>query len=157
MSSAELYSIRWRFFDVGPHLCLLVMMYSSILQRHSTAPEQAITRREDGSSVCIKDIFQAAIEGDVECIEANLKLGVDINSRGAPAKPWGPRFDKASLYYATPLHYACAYGRESAVYFLLNRGARTMIRSASGMTCKEYARRRNYISILVMLDEASKR
>jgi ankyrin repeat protein len=128
------------------------MTYAPILQRHVTHPEAALVRDADGTSHCVKDIFRAAVEGDVECIEANLALGVDINSQGQPAHCWGPRYEKSALFYATPLHYACSYGREAAVKALLQHGARTDIRSASGLSCKEYARRRNYVSILMLLD-----
>lgn len=129
------------------------MTYHSFLQCHNTKPELAKLRNPDtGTTYCPKDIFKAAIEGDVECLRANLDLGADINQQGQPGAIWGPRFNKAGLYYATPLHYACAYNRELAVRFLLHRGARTDIRSASGLTCKEYARRRNYVHLLVLLD-----
>ena len=128
------------------------MSYAPILQRHATAPDRTLTRHADGSTSCVKDIFRAAVEGDVECIEANLSIGVDINALGQPADVWGPRYEKSGLFYATPLHYACSYGREAAVRTLLQHGARTDIRSASGLSCKEYARRRNYVSILMLLD-----
>lgn len=125
-------------------------------QCHSTRPENTKVRDpETGVTRCIKDIFQAAIEGDVQCIEANLELGVDINKMGQPNQIWGSRFEKSGLFYATPLHYACSYNRELAVRFLLQRGARTDIRSASGLTCKEYARRRQYTSVLLLLDRGT--
>lgn len=127
------------------------MSYAPTLQRYVTDPHKCF---EGDAAQCVKDIFQAAIEGDVECLEANLRIGVDINKLGQPGKIWGPRFEKSGLFYATPLHYAVSYGRDLAVKFLLEHGARPEVRSASGMTCKEYARRRNYVSILVMLDRA---
>lgn len=130
------------------------MSYASHLQRYATAEDKLYTDGPDGAKRCVKDIYQAAIEGDVECIEANIALGVDINKVGQPQKIWGPRFEKSGLFSAAPLHYACAYGRELAVKCLLKHGARPEMRSASGLTSKDYARRRNYVSILVMLDEA---
>jgi hypothetical protein len=104
----------------------------------------------DGSTSCVKDIFRAAVEGDVECLEANLSIGVDINSLGQPTDVLGPRYEMSGLFYATPLHYACSYGREAAVRTLLQHGARTDIRSTSGLSCKEYIS--NYVSILMLLD-----
>lgn len=131
----------------------LTRVYDTVLQCHSTHPENAKVRDpQTGVTQCVKDIFQAAIEGDVACIEANLELGVDINKMGQPNSIWGSRFEKSGLFYATPLHYACSYNREVAVRYLLLRGARVDIRSASGLTCKEYARRRQYTSILQLLE-----
>lgn len=129
--------------------------YDPVLQCHVTPADKAKVRDDNGVARCVKDIFQAAIEGDLECIRANLDLGVDINRMGQPGQCWGPRFDKSGLFYATPLHYACSYNREHAVRLLLQRGARTDIRSASGLTCKEYARRRKYISVVQLLDRGA--
>ena len=130
------------------------MTYASHLQRYTTPEHKLYTTDESGNKRCVKDIYLAAIEGDVECIEANIALGVEVNKVGQPAKIWGPRFEKSGLFSATPLHYACAYGRELAVKCLLKHGARPDMRSASGLNSKDYARRRNYVSILVMLEEA---
>ena len=130
------------------------MTYASHLQRRYTQPQETILVAEDGTRYCKKDIFRAAIEGDVECLEANLSLGVDVNKVGQPNTVWGPRFEKCGLFSAAPLHYACAYGREDAAKFLLAKGARADLLSASGMTSRDYAKRRNYISILAMLDSA---
>lgn len=130
------------------------MSYPSHLQRYVTDKSRALRANpNNGSTECVKDIFQAAIEGDLECIEANLDLGVDINSLGQPTTVWGPRFEKSGLFAATPLQYACSYGREEAVTLLLQRGARVDQRSASGHTAKDYARRRNYMGILHQLDQ----
>lgn len=129
------------------------MTYPSHLQRYSTQKAALFRTDEHGAAQCVKDIFQAAIEGDVECLEANLDAGVDINSLGQPATVWGPRFEKSGLFAATALQYACSYGREEAVTFLLQRGARVDQRSASGHTAKDYARRRNYMGILHQLDQ----
>ncbi len=129
------------------------MSYSSAAQRRSTDPAQTVVQNADGAAECVKDIFQAAIEGDVECIAANLALGVDVNRPGQPGKVWGPRFEKSGLFAAPPLHYAVSYGREEAVKLLLSKGARVDQRSASGLTAKEYARRRNYTHIAALLDE----
>eukprot|EP01062_Namystynia_karyoxenos_P063483 TRINITY_DN56288_c0_g1_i1.p1 TRINITY_DN56288_c0_g1~~TRINITY_DN56288_c0_g1_i1.p1 ORF type:complete len:157 (+),score=50.44 TRINITY_DN56288_c0_g1_i1:73-543(+) len=131
------------------------MSYHSHLQRLSTPPDQlmvAVPEAEDAEApegaeprmVCRKDIFLAAIEGDIECIEKNLELGVDINSMGQPAKIWGTRFEKSTGFRAAPLHYAAAYGRELAVKLLLDRGARPSIKSHSGLKPQEYARLRQY-------------
>eukprot|EP00164_Ancoracysta_twista_P015824 GFYU01026296.1.p1 GENE.GFYU01026296.1~~GFYU01026296.1.p1 ORF type:complete len:107 (-),score=21.22 GFYU01026296.1:164-451(-) len=93
-----------------------------------------MTVNEDsGADECIKDIFQSAIEGDVECLAANLALDVNIDSRGQPKFIYGPRFKKCEVFGATPLHYACGYNREEAVQFLLDNGANTTIRSAIGL------------------------
>lgn len=131
------------------------MSYASHLQCRTTKADEAILKNADGTSRCVKDVFRAAIEGDVACLEANIKLGADVNKLGQPLVIWGPRFEKSGLFGAAPLHYACAYGRESAVKFLLSKGARPDLRSASGLTCRDYARRRNYVTILAMLDEVA--
>lgn len=132
------------------------MTYNPLLQCHVTKSELAKVRDNvTGVVHCKKDIFQAAVEGDLECLKANLELGVDINALGQPSPTWGPRYAKSGHFKATALHYACAYNREVAVKLLLQRGARTDIRSASGFTCKEYARRRNYINILILLDKSA--
>jgi ankyrin repeat protein len=128
------------------------MSYPSILQRRSTAADKTLVIADDGGKRCVKDIFLASIEGDVECIEANLACGVDVNKPGQPAKIWGPRFEKSGLFSATPLHYAVSYGREEAVRALLKLGARTDLRSASGMTAKQYAQRRQYNNIVHLID-----
>eukprot|EP00756_Hemistasia_phaeocysticola_P045774 Hpha_TRINITY_DN1952_c0_g1::TRINITY_DN1952_c0_g1_i1::g.31013::m.31013 len=130
------------------------MSYHSHLQRLSTQPDQLLVEvqaregeeGEEGETrtVCKKDIFLAAIEGDIECIERNLDLGVDINSMGQPAKIWGTRFEKSTGFRAAPLHYAAAYGRELAVKLLLERGARPGVKSHSGLKPQEYARLRHY-------------
>uniref|UniRef100_A0A7S1MER3 Ankyrin repeat protein n=2 Tax=Neobodo designis TaxID=312471 RepID=A0A7S1MER3_NEODS len=130
------------------------MAYPSQLQRRHTAPDQLYAETEDGAKVATKDIFHAAIEGDVEAIRANLDLGVDVNAMGQPSAIWGPRFEKSGHFAASPLHYAVSYGREEAVALLLSRGARTDQRSASGHTPKDYARRRNYMGILHQLEQA---
>lgn len=128
------------------------MSYVSSLQRRFTNDATAIINDEDGER-CVKDMYQAAIEGDVECLAANIKLGADVNAMGQPRETWGPRFEKSGLFAASPLHYACSYGREEAVKLLLQHGARTDQRSASGHTPKEYARLRNYVDIIHMLDQ----
>ena len=130
------------------------MAYPSALQRRSTAHENLYATDADGEERCSKDIFKAAIEGDIECITANLDLGVDVNAMGQPGQIWGPRFAKSGHFAAAPLHYAVSYGRDEAVALLLSRGARTDQRSASGHTAKDYARRRNYMTILHQLDQA---
>jgi ankyrin repeat protein len=127
------------------------MSYDPKLQRRSTPKDQAVRADESGAQVCVKDIFQAAIEGDVECIQANIDLGVPVNKMGKPDHIWGPRFEKSGLFIAAPLHYACSYGREEAVKLLLENGARVDQRSASGLTPKDYARRRNYTQLLALM------
>ena len=113
------------------------MSYASVLQRYATDPDKTKVRDPtNGVTKCVKDIFTAAVEGDVECILANLDLGVDVNAFGQPRQIWGPRYEKAGLFNATPLHFACGYNRELAVKALLQRGARTDLRSGSGLTCK---------------------
>eukprot|EP00388_Colpodella_angusta_P048940 GDKK01077823.1.p1 GENE.GDKK01077823.1~~GDKK01077823.1.p1 ORF type:complete len:142 (-),score=3.83 GDKK01077823.1:112-537(-) len=131
-------------------------MYYPHLQRFVTKPEDAlIIDPASGARTCKKDIYQAAIEGDVECLAVNLMLGADVNGKGQPVFVYGPRFDKCDVFAATPLHYACGYNREEAVQFLLENGANPELRSASGVTCREYARSRNYITILQLLDRYS--
>lgn len=132
-------------------------MYYPHLQRFVTKPEDAlVTDPSTGERRCKKDIFQAAIEGDVECLAVNLMLGADINKRGQPTFVYGPRFDKCEVFGATPLHYACGYNREEAVQFLLENGASVEVRSASGLTCREYAQSRGYTTILQLLDTLGK-
>jgi hypothetical protein len=131
------------------------MAYPSVLQRRSTAEgDLYVTDEATGRKRVAKDIFQAAIEGDVELLRAHVDHGADINAMGQPDEIWGPRFEKSGLFAAAPLHYAVSYGREEAVMFLLAKGARTDQRSASGHTPKDYARRRNYMGILHQLDQA---
>ena len=60
------------------------MPYPISLQRYYTAPHDAIFMDREGRKEVAKDIFRAAIEGDVECIEANLDNGVNINRPGQP-------------------------------------------------------------------------
>lgn len=142
------------------------MSYGAVLQRRWTDPSKTIqthatvaatTEGEESTAVpaasCVKDIWRAAIEGDVECLQANVSLGVDVNALGQPGPGiWGPRFGKCGLFKASPLHFAASFGREEAVRFLLANGARVEQRSASGLTAKEYARRRQYEKIVAMLD-----
>lgn len=132
------------------------MSYPTVLQRRFTSDEAALYVDDDatGERRCRKDIFQAAVEGDVEAIKANLALGVDVNVMGQPSAIWGPRFEKSGHFAGTALHYATSYGREEAVAFLLEKGARVDVRSASGHTAKDYARRRGYLNILAMLDHS---
>ena len=128
-------------------------MYHSHLQRRATHPDFTMqVGEESGKEECIKDIYQAAIEGDVECLAANLALEVNIDSRGQPKFIYGPRFKKCEVFGATPLQYACGYNREEAVQFLLENGASTSIRSATGLTARDYAQGRGYIKILELLD-----
>jgi ankyrin repeat protein len=130
------------------------MSFPAGLQRRHTAEDKLFVEQEDGTKACSKDIFQAAIEGDLEAIRANLDLGVNVNAMGQPSAIWGPRFEKSGHFAATPLHYAVSYGRDEAVGLLLAKGARTDQRSASGHTPKDYARRRNYMGILHQLEQA---
>lgn len=135
------------------------MSYDASMQRRWTKPEEAISvRAADGLDqtprACVKDVYRAAIEGDVECLEANIaQLGVDVNKMGQPADVWGPRFEKSGLFVASPLHYAVSYNREEAVRFLLAKGARVDQRSASGLTAKDYARRRQYHHLMALMDQ----
>lgn len=129
---------------------------------------------------CVKDIWQAAIEGDVECLEANLSLGANLaqlgqpiasgvsegnnNSKsnstqsagGASVQIWGPLFDRCALFRATPLQYACAYNRIEAVQFLLSKGASWEQLSSTGVSAKDYARRRGYVEVLALIEEAER-
>lgn len=128
-------------------------MYHSNLQRRTTNPEHTLTVNDDtGADECVKDIFHAAIEGDVECLAANLALGVNVNARGQPKFIYGPRFRKCEVFGATPLQYACGYNREEAVQFLLDNGADVTIRSATGLTARDYAQNRGYVKILELLE-----
>ncbi len=113
---------------------------------------------------CVKDIWQAAIEGDVECLDANLQLGSSISQLGQPIMSaasdantvaiWGPLFDRCALFRATPLQYACAYNRIEAAQFLLSRGASWEQLSSTGVSAKDYARRRGYHEILKLIEDA---
>ncbi|KAJ9451066.1 Ankyrin repeat domain-containing protein 2B [Diplonema papillatum] len=122
-------------------------MYDKRLQCMQTNEEKLV--KADGS--CHKDVFLAAIEGDIECLVYNLDNGADVNALGKP-KAWGYRFEKASAFYAAPLHYAVAYGRESAVKLLLERGANIDQKSHSGLSSVDYARLRGYIQLSAMLE-----
>jgi hypothetical protein len=115
---------------------------------------------------CVKDIWQAAIEGDVECLEANVKLGACLSQLGQPimssadshnnnngvGQIWGPLFDRCALFKATPLQYACAYNRIEAAAYLLDQGASWEQLSSTGVSAKDYARRRNYVEILKLIE-----
>jgi len=122
-------------------------MYAKYLQRLSTDPSQTVV---DGH--CVKDIFRAAIEGDIECLAVNLEIGVKVNCLGQPSKKWGPQFDKCVGYQATPLHYAASYGRLDAVEFLLQNGADARVKSSSGHTAKDYARVRYYTDVVRIIE-----
>lgn len=66
-----------------------------------------------------RDIWTAAVAGNVKAIEAHLKAGVDINSRN----PIGQ---------STPLVVASLHGRTEAVRLLIDRGADHAIPSDNG-------------------------
>ncbi|KAJ9451067.1 hypothetical protein DIPPA_16724 [Diplonema papillatum] len=100
-------------------------MYDKRLQCMQTNEEKLV--KADGS--CHKDVFLAAIGGDIECLVYNLDNGADVNALGKP-KAWGYRFEKASAFYAAPLHYAVAL----SVRFLLGRGTAINQKSHSGLS-----------------------
>eukprot|EP00906_Rhabdomonas_costata_P027400 RCo038919 len=104
-------------------------------------------KREEAT---LKDIFLSAIEGDQESIVHNLEMGVDINEVGWPSNGWGP-FSKLPGFEATALHYAVGYGNKETVQLLLERGARTDIKTRSGFYAYEYAEHRGYQDILELL------
>ena len=141
----------------------------------ATAEDDVQQQQTTKTLRCIKDIWQAAIEGDVECLEANLSLGASLAQLGQPIlssstttttsqntinsnnssqqQLWGPLFDRCALFRATPLQYACAYNRIEAAKFLLDRGASWEQLSSTGVSAKDYARRRNYLEILKLIEE----
>jgi hypothetical protein len=141
------------------------MSFPEFMQRRSTAPAAAVVGAGDARR-CTKDIWQAAIEGDVECIDANLQLGASLSQLGQPVlsaatdattvQIWGPLFDKCALFRATPLQFACAYNRIEAARFLLERGASWEQLSSTGVSAKDYARRRGYTEILRLIDERAR-
>ena len=114
-----------------------------------------LTHIVHGTEKTVKDMFWAAIEGDVRCLRSCIEMGEDINSMGQPSKTWGYRFEKSSGFKATPLHYAVSYGRELAVKLLLEHGARLDIKSHSGLTAKDYAQIRGYTDIQLLLEIAA--
>jgi hypothetical protein len=146
------------------------MSYPTVDQCRTTKREDAIVITQpvqaagDGSmatpvQVCVKDIWHAAIEGDVECLEANIRLGgaAAVFGLGQPCVEskgtlWGPMFDRCAQFTAAPLHYACAFNREAAVRCLLSHGARSDQMSSTGTTARDYARQRGYENILAILD-----
>jgi hypothetical protein len=145
---------------------------------NSSSSPSASSATQNKKMKCVKDIWHAAIEGDVECLEANLKLGASISQLGQPiltasannsnsgssaahgtttssgVQPiWGPLFDRCALFRATPLQFACAYNRIEAAKFLLDQGASWEQLSSTGVSAKDYARRRNYIEILKLIEQ----
>ncbi|ORC86021.1 ankyrin repeat protein [Trypanosoma theileri] len=103
------------------------------------------------------NIFLAACDGDVPAIRMFLNAGVDINSMGQPDPPYGPSFDRRTLFRAPPLCFAAGYGREKAVAALLEEGADVLKRSSTGIKPVEYARHRSYTAIVEMLEAAEER
>eukprot|EP00667_Euglena_gracilis_P024296 EG_transcript_27861 len=111
-----------------------------------------VVPREDGT---VKDIFLSAIEGDNDSIVHCLENGVGINDVGLPSNGWGP-FGKLPGFQGTPLHFAVGYGNVDTVRLLLERGARTDIKTRSGFYPYEYAQQRGYMHILALLQEYEK-
>ena len=131
------------------------MSFGQHLQRMATSPDRAIAEDpSSGERCCAKDIYLAAIEGDVECLKANVDMGADVNALGKPSKVWGYRFEKSSGFRAAPLHFAASYNRGLAVELLLKSGADVGLKSCSGLTARDYAQLRGYENINAMLDEA---
>ena len=124
------------------------MSYGNELQRMRTPPDQACS----GERECAKDIYLAAIEGDIECIQTNVDLGIDVNALGKPSKIWGYRFEKSSSFRAAPLHFAASYNRLLAVDLLLKNGADASVKSCSGLTARDYAQLRGYDDINALLE-----
>eukprot|EP00670_Eutreptiella_braarudii_P005068 CAMPEP_0174287254 /NCGR_PEP_ID=MMETSP0809-20121228/15083_1 /TAXON_ID=73025 ORGANISM="Eutreptiella gymnastica-like, Strain CCMP1594" /NCGR_SAMPLE_ID=MMETSP0809 /ASSEMBLY_ACC=CAM_ASM_000658 /LENGTH=126 /DNA_ID=CAMNT_0015383717 /DNA_START=117 /DNA_END=497 /DNA_ORIENTATION=+ len=106
-----------------------------------------ITPREEGT---VKDIFLSAIEGDNDSIVHCLENGVELNEIGLPSNGWGP-FAKLPGFQGTPLHFAVGYGNIDTVRLLLERGARTDVKTRSGFYPYEYAQQRGYTEILQLL------
>ena len=95
-----------------------------------------------------RDIWTAAVDGDVECLQRRLDEGVGIDDMGYPKGV--PAFS-SKKFYATALHYAVAYGNARAVLFLIRNGARPDAQSSMGLTPLDYARKRNYEQIIRIL------
>ncbi|CCW69538.1 unnamed protein product [Phytomonas sp. Hart1] len=102
------------------------------------------------------DIFHAACDGDCKMIELNLHAGININAIGQPNPTAydGVQFEKRWTYYATPLIFAAAFGRENAVSYLLKQGADVRILSSTCLTAKEIAAHRGYEAVVGMLEGA---
>lgn len=95
-----------------------------------------------------RDIWTGAVDGDVECLKQRLNDGVGVDDLGYPKGI--PAFQSGN-FYATPLHYAVAYGNAHATLFLIRNGARPDIQSSMGLTPLDYARKRNYEEIIRIL------
>lgn len=101
------------------------------------------------------DIFHAACDGDAQMIAYNLYYGADVNAVGQPNPMYydGKPLDKRWSFYAPPLVFAAAFGRERAVRALLSWGADVHGRSSTGLEAMDYAVKRGYSAIVSMLEE----
>lgn len=101
------------------------------------------------------DIFHAACDGDAQMIAYNLYYGADINAVGQPNPMYydGKPLDKRWSFYAPPLVFATAFGRERAVRALLSWGADVHGRSSTGLEAMDYAVKRGYSTIVSILEE----
>lgn len=105
------------------------------------------------------DIFHAACDGDAMMIAYNLHYGADINAVGQPNPLYydGKPLEKRWSFYAPPLVFAAAFGRERAVRALLAWGADVHGKSSTGLEAKDYAVKRGYTTILSMLEEEERK
>lgn len=103
------------------------------------------------------DIYHAACDGDAKAILDNLEQGADINGLGQPnpSQYSGAQFEKRWTFYAPPLVFAAAFGRERAVAALIQWGADVSCKSSTGLVARDYAAKRGYYRIVEMLDEAA--
>ncbi|KPI86304.1 hypothetical protein ABL78_4651 [Leptomonas seymouri] len=128
-------------------------------QRHSG--NNASSVESNGSSATEKgvDVYHAACDGDVgllaqwakEVSPSSLSSRVNALGQPDPATYNGVQFKQRWLFRAPPLTFAAAFGREEAVSFLLAHGADPRVKSSTGLRAVDYAERRGYTNIVVML------
>ncbi|CCW62204.1 unnamed protein product [Phytomonas sp. EM1] len=117
-----------------------------------------VRQQEEDVPVRMLDIFHAACDGDCKMIELNLQAGVNVNIMGQPNPTAynGVQFEKRWTYFATPLIFAAAFGREEAVLCLLKHGADMRILSSTCLTAKDIAVQRGYQAIVNILEESGR-
>lgn len=112
------------------------------------------TRKNGGGffSKSVDDkLYANASSGDLEKVKKALENGANINKKHeGVTNPF-----LIFLNGTTPLMVASIYGYKDVVEYLLEKGADPKIKSKSGKTAEEYAKKSNQDEIVKMLKEAS--